>query len=227
MARSATEPQGIFRALQLLLSPFVFAAKAATILLALLIAAVFALSAMFVGSAEPSDEVRKLMSRFASTSMFQGLAPTESCRSRFQLLGHPSRDSCSFEFGKTTVRVSWSRKSGRVVSVSFRKSVADNEQASHQSAPLAWLDFPEVHRLLCPNADAAAVVAGMPQRLAQANWTRWDGTKSVPAESTEQNATRLVLIADAYRCRARLEEKRDKNQVLQVTLNYRLAGRDF
>lgn len=106
--------------------------------------------------------------------------------------------------------------------MALRKSVPDEEQAAYRSAPLYWLDFPAIHRVLCPLDQRGATTTGsLPERLARATWVRWDGTKTVSAESGDSNATRSVPVTDADRCEAHLSEKRDNNQV-QVNLTYRI-----
>jgi hypothetical protein len=223
MARSATRPEGVWRALQLLLSPIGSLAKVAagTVLFLILIAGglIWALNAWALSltpsprqPAKPPAEVRELMSRLASVSTFRGLTPKETCR-RHRQKPVESMDSCTLDFGKTAVRVYWTRTSGHLSSVRLKTSISDEEQAAHWSAPLRWVNFAEVHRILCPQGpDAVAAMASLPQRLSQ---TSWSGSK--------RNEMRSIVVADMIDCRARLDEIRDdENNQLAVWLTYRI-----
>jgi hypothetical protein len=231
---SSAKLEGFWRALQLLLGPFAFAAKvaAAVILILAAIAAglIWALDAMIPRARQrpqPPAEVQKLVTRLASNSPFQDLTAQQCRRARRAMVGSPPTDSCTYAVGKTSARISWNTENGRVWSVALTRSIPDNERAAHQSAPLGWLDFPEVHRIFCAqNSDTTVVMTSLPQRLALMPWVRWAEGKSVPAGPNELNAGRSVDVAKNDGCDARLTETRGKDQ-LQVTLHYAVLGRSL
>jgi hypothetical protein len=233
MAQSSARPEGFWRALQLLVSPFAFVAKvaAAVFLILAMIAGglIWQLSAMLSSprnQPEPSAEARNLISRLANVAPFQGMTPKESCRRPLsEALATTLTESCVFDFGKASVRVSWYRPTGEVWSASLKTSIPDEQRTAYQSAPLGWLDFSAIHGIFCPkNSDAAVVITTLPQRLARMPWSRWDGGKTVPATPDDLGATRSVDAAKDEFCKVSLTETRDRNQI-QVTLSY--GGRNF
>jgi hypothetical protein len=234
MASTSAKPKGFWQALQLLVSPFTFAAKVATALILILVAIagalIWALDAMIPRARQrpvPPAEVHTLVTRLASISPFQGLTAQQCRRARRVMIASPPTDSCTYVAGKTSARISWNTGNGRIWTVALATSIPDKERAAYQSAPLGWLDFPEVHRIFCAqNSDAVVVMASLPQRLAQMPWVRWDGGKSVPSDRSELNARRSVDVLKNDSCDARLTETRGKDQI-QVTLDYAVLGRSL
>jgi hypothetical protein len=239
MTRSAAKPQGVWRGLQLLLSPLTYAAKVATgiVLFLVLIAAglIWAFNA-WVSTllprppasrqpAEPPAEVRALIARLASIPQFQGVTPKDDCKRRRRVvMASPPRDSCTFDFGKTSVRVSWATEPGHSWIVTLKASIPDAERTAYPSASLSWPDFSAIHQFFCrQDAEAAAVMESL-QRLAQMPWVRWEGGQAVPAGPNELNARRSVTVNGG--CGAHLTEIRGKDQ-LQVTLAYSVLGHGF
>jgi len=95
--------------------------------------------------------------------------------------------------------------------VRLHASIPDKEQAAHRSSPLRWVNFAEVHQILCPQGpEAASVMASLPQRLSQTSWKPTLGSEA-----------RSVDVANTLHCRALLtESKHDIDNRLQVTLTY-------
>ncbi len=231
MTRTSAKPEGVWRALQLAVSPFTFAAKVA--------AAVFLVLAVIAGgliwglhtwlssprNTEPPPEVRELISRLTTVAPFQGITPKASCELRRRaLLAAMPAESCLFDFGKTSVRVSWHPPIGQVWAVALQTSIRDEQRTAYQSASLDWLDFAEIHRMFCPKgSDTAVVMTTLPQRLGQLPWSRWDGGKTVPAKPDELGASRSVKTAKSDGCNMRLTETRGRDQ-LQVTLAFPVPG---
>jgi hypothetical protein len=215
MTRSTPTPQGFRRLVQLLPGRLSLVCRAAAVLLSMLMMLVAASQASAMmkklsrNTPGPSPEVRQMLTRLASVSTFRGLTSQETCRRAGQLKPNTWR-RCTLDFGKTSITVAW--RSSRT-EVHLETSIPSEEQAEHRSAPLRWVNFVEVHRILCPHApDVNAAMASLPQRLSQSSW------KQSPHVSSED---RSVDVADAFRCRAHLTERRGDDQ-LRVMLVYNL-----
>jgi hypothetical protein len=206
MPRSTSAAQSNCRALHITPSRLSFAGKAAAVLLATLMTLAAASEALALMPkkhrrspsvpVEPSAEARRVLTRLASVSTFRGLTPKETCKGR-RTSEKPAPGQCWLVFGKTSVMVRWHGPLGHVSSVSLRTSIPDGEQTAYRSAPLRWVDFAEVHRILCPQrSDVASLMASLPQHLSQASW---GGLGTM----------RHVVVEDLPGCRAVLVESRD------------------
>lgn len=127
MARTPAAPEGFWRWLGFALSPITLIVRSIVVAVTVLILLVWLITAFLFAPAKPAEppaEARRFVTRLAAVTSLPESGSSETCKPPSKLAGYPAMDSCTFTFGKTSILISWIRKTGRVASVSLTSSSA-------------------------------------------------------------------------------------------------------
>jgi len=157
-----------------------------------------------------SDQAKAMIAALKTFRSLQGLVQSEPCTGTgsFSESRYPLRNSCRFATADTNVAMSWSKKTGGILSVRLSKSVPKESRDDVRMLPVASSELPGLYRTLCPDLplEHAAFSTSPLEKLSQAQWSRWDGNRRIEAKADEKLAFRDVMIADFPMCRLRLVE---------------------
>jgi hypothetical protein len=147
-----------------------------------------------------SDQSKAMIAGLKTIPSLQGLGQPEPCTGPSPFIGgYPPRNFCRFATADINVAMSWSKKTGKVLSVKLSKSLPTPSPDDVPILPVPPSDLPDLYRILCPDlaSENMAELSNSPvEKLSQAQWSGSDG----------KLASRNMMIANFPACRLRLVE---------------------